>query len=202
MRLTYFTYRVDVNASGRATGVVIRDGELLYDDPYPQKKADGGYFPNLDMLAFYPDGSLDVYRSYEISAKEMVEKGAYAVYSFGPYLMKDGKLSAMAYEADENANPRCAIGMVEPGHYVAILCEGRIEGRSAGVTVSYLAKLMRARGCQVAFNLDGGQTAVMIFMGKQINQIGKYDGGKTNSRRTCEIMGVGYSEQVGVYEVK
>ena len=203
MNTDYFTYRVDVDASGRVTGVVVRDGEILYDEPYTEKKANvSGLFPNLDMCAFFPDGSMEVYRSYEITAQELVDRGAYMVYSFGPYLMKDGKLSEMAYESSESKNPRCAIGMVEPGHYVAIMCEGRLDRRSEGVTVSYLAKLMRAKGCQVAFNLDGGQTAVMVFMGKQINKIGAYDGGKTNSRPTCEVMGVGYSDQVGVYEVK
>ena len=203
MNTDYFTYRVDVGASGRRTGVVVRDGEILYDDPYTEKKANvSGLFPNLDMCAFFPDGSMEVYRSYEITAQELVDQGAYMVYSFGPYLMKDGRLSAMAYDSSESKNPRCAIGMVEPGHYVAILCEGRLDRRSEGVTVSYLAKLMRAKGCEVAFNLDGGQTAVMIFMGKQINLIGEYDGGKTNSRKTCEVMGVGYSDQVGVYEVE
>ena len=203
MNTDYFTYRVDVDASGRKTGVVVRDGKILYDEPYTEKKANvSGLFPNLDMCAFFPDGSMEVYRSYEITAKELVDQGAYMVYSFGPYLMKDGKLSEMAYESSESKNPRCAIGMVEPGHYVAILCEGRLDRRSEGVTVSYLAKLMRAKGCVNAFNLDGGQTAVMIFMGKQINLIGEYDGGKTNSRKTCEVMGVGYSDQVGVYEVK
>ena len=202
MNTDYFTYRVDVNASGRRTGVVVRDGEILYDDPYTEKKANvSGLFPNLDMCAFFSDGSMEVYRSYEITAQELVDRGAYMVYSFGPYLMKDGKLSAQAYDSSESKNPRCAIGMVEPGHYVAIMAEGRLK-RSEGVTVSYLAKLMRAKGCVNAFNLDGGQTAVMIFMGKQINQIGAYDGGKTNSRPTCEVMGVGYSDQVGVYEVK
>ena len=203
MNTDYFTYRVDVNASGRRTGVVVRDGEILYDDPYTEKKANvSGLFPNLDMCAFFPDGRMEVYRSYEITAEELVANGAYMVYSFGPYLMKDGKLSEMAYESSESKNPRCAIGMVEPGHYVAIMCEGRLDRRSEGVTVSYLAKLMRAKGCTVAFNLDGGQTAVMVFMGKQINRIGAYDGGKTNSRPTCEVMGVGYSDQVGIYEVE
>ncbi len=202
MNTDYFTYRVDVDASGRRTGVVVRDGVILYDDPYTEQKANiSGMFPNLDMCAFFPDGRMEVYRSYEVTAQELVDNGAYMVYSFGPYLLKDGKLSAAAYNSSESKNPRCAIGMVEPGHYVAIMCEGRLA-RSEGVTVSYLAKLMRAKGCQVAFNLDGGQTAVMIFMGKQINRIGAYDGGKTNSRRTCEVMGVGYSDQVGVYEVK
>ena len=202
MNADYFTYRVDVNASGRATGVVIRDGNILYDDPYPEKKSlNPNYFPNLDMLACFPDGRLEVYRSFEITAKELVEQGAYDVYSFGPYLMKDGKLSQQAYDANDSKNPRCALGMVEPGHYVYIMAEGRLK-RSNGLNLSYLAKLMRAKGCENAFNFDGGQTAVLIFMGKQINQIGAYDGGKTNSRPTCEVMGVGYSEQVGAYEVK
>ena len=197
----YFTYRVDVGANGRRTGVVVRDGEILYDDPYPKEKVTRYLFPNLDMLAFFPDGSMEVYHTYEITAKELVDKGAYAVYSFGPYLMQDGKLSQAAYEANDSNNPRCAIDMVEPGHYVAIMAEGRLK-RSNGLSLSYLAKLMRAKGCDIAYNLDGGQTAVMIFMGKQINQIGAYDGGKTNSRKTCEVLAVGYSDQVGKYEVK
>ena len=196
----YFTYRVDVK-NGRKTGIVVRDGEILYDDPYNQEKADKAGFPNLDMVAFFKDGSLGVYRSYEFSAQELLDKGAYDVYSFGPYLMKDGKLSQQAYDAGDSLNPRCALGMVEPGHYVYIMAEGRLS-RSHGISLKELAKLMRAKGCENAINLDGGQTAVLIFMGKQINQIGAYDGGKTNSRPTCEVMGVGYSEQVGTYEVK
>lgn len=200
----YFTYRVDVNASGRNTGVVIRNYELLYNDPYPESKATNpNYMPNLDMVAFMQDGSLEVYKSHEITAQELLDKGAYDVYSFGPYLMKDGKLSQQAYEANETKNPRCALGMVEPGHYVYIMVEGRMEKtRSQGITMKELAKLMRAKGCENAINLDGGQTAVIVFMGKQLNKIGAYDGGKTNARATCEVMGVGYSEQVGVYEVQ
>ncbi len=202
MNTDYFTYRVDVNASGRATGIVIRDGEILYDDPYPEKKAmDPDYFPNLDMMAFFKDGSTQVYRSHEITAKELVEMGAVDVFSFCPYLMKDGKLSQQAYEANDQNNPRCALGMVEPGHYVYIMAEGRLK-QSTGLTLGYLAKMMRAKGCDNVLNLDGGQTAVIVFMGKQLNKIGAYDGGKTNARQTCEIMGVGYSDQVGVYELQ
>lgn len=204
----YFTYRVDVDASGRATGVVIRDGEVLYDDPYPEKKATNPrYFPNLDMMSFMEDGTLAVWQSHEITAQELLDKGAYDVYSFGPNLVKDGEITTQAYGTDEEndqaKNPRCALGMVEPGHYVYILVEGRMsETRSQGITILELAKLMRTSGCVNAINLDGGQTAVIVFMGKQLNKIGAYDGGKTEPRKTCEIMGVGYSDQVGVYEVK
>ena len=200
MNTDYYTYRVAVN-NNRHTGVVIRDGRILYDDPYTEKQVTNSMIPNLDMLAFMPDGSLKVYHSWEKTAQEFIDEGVQTVYSFGPYLLLDGKVSERAYANNENKNPRCAIGMVEPGHYVAIMCEGRLK-RSAGVTISYLAKMMRAKGCQVAFNMDGGQTAVMVFMGKQLNQIGAYDGGKTNSRPTSEVLGFGTSEQVGTYEVQ
>lgn len=200
MNTDYYTYRVAVN-NNRHTGVVIRDGHILYDDPYTEKQVTNSMFPNLDMLAFMPDGSLKVYHSWEKTAQEFIDEGVQTVYSFGPYLLLDGKVSERAYANNENKNPRCAIGMVEPGHYVAIMCEGRLK-RSAGVTISYLAKMMRAKGCQVAFNMDGGQTAVMVFMGKQLNQIGAYDGGKTNSRPTSEVLGFGTSEQVGTYGVQ
>ena len=200
MNTDYYTYRVAVN-NNRHTGIVIRDGRILYDDPYTEKQVTNSMFPNLDMLAFMPDGSLKVYHSWEKTAQEFIDEGVQTVYSFGPYLLLDGKVSERAYANNENKNPRCAIGMVEPGHYVAIMCEGRLK-RSAGVTISYLAKMMRAKGCQVAFNMDGGQTAVMVFMGKQLNQIGAYDGGKTNSRPTSEVLGFGTSEQVWTYEVQ
>ena len=200
MNTDYYTYRVAVN-NNRHTGIVIRDGRILYDDPYTEKQVTNSMFPNLDMLAFMSDGSLKVYHSWEKTAQEFIDEGVQTVYSFGPYLLLDGKVSERAYANNENKNPRCAIGMVEPGHYVAIMCEGRLK-RSAGVTISYLAKMMRAKGCQVAFNMDGGQTAVMVFMGKQLNQIGAYDGGKTNSRPTSEVLGFGTSEQVGTYEVQ
>ncbi len=200
MNTDYYTYRVAVN-NNRHTGIVIRDGRILYDDPYTEKQVTNSMFPNLDMLAFMPDGSLKVYHSWEKTAQEFIDEGVQTVYSFGPYLLLDGKVSERAYANNENKNPRCAIGMVEPGHYVAIMCEGRLK-RSAGVTISYLAKMKRAKGCQVAFNMDGGQTAVMVFMGKQLNQIGAYDGGKTNSRPTSEVLGFGTSEQVGTYEVQ
>lgn len=200
MNTDYYTYRVAVN-NNRHTGIVIRGGRILYDDPYTEKQVTNSMFPNLDMLAFMPDGSLKVYHSWEKTAQEFIDEGVQTVYSFGPYLLLDGKVSERAYANNENKNPRCAIGMVEPGHYVAIMCEGRLK-RSAGVTISYLAKMMRAKGCQVAFNMDGGQTAVMVFMGKQLNQIGAYDGGKTNSRPTSEVLGFGTSEQVGTYKVQ
>ena len=191
MNTDYYTYRI-ASDGAKHIGIVIRDGKILYNDPWP---SDTAYFPNLDTVAFYPDGRLEVHHSWELTAQEYLDRGAYDVLSFGPYLVKDGQIAERVYRSGDSLNPRIALGMIEPGHYAVIMCEGRLN-RSKGVSIQHLALLMKEKGCQCAINLDGGQTAVMIFMGKQLNQIGKYDG-STAPRSTSEILGVGTSRKVG-----
>ena len=49
-----------------------------------------------------------------------------------------------------------------------------------------------------ACNLDGGQTACMLFMGSRINKIGTYDGKTTDrDRPQNELLGIGQSALVG-----
>ena len=196
----YYTYRVG-SKNGHPTGIEIRDGEIYFDDRYDHVETK--FFPNLDTLAFYEDGSVDVHASVEMSAQEYLDNGAYMVYSFGPYLIRDGQLSEWVQDPTKSRakNPRHAFGMIEPGHYMDIMCEGRLGSRSEGVTMPQLAQLCQAAGCTEACDLDGGQTAVVIFMGKQLNKIGKYDG-KTAARETCEVLGIGFSDQVGSWTVK
>ncbi len=196
----YYTYRIG-SKNGHPIGVEIRDGEVYFDDRYDHLETK--FFPNLDTLAFYEDGSVDVHASMELSAQEYLDRGAYMVFSFGPYLIRDGKLSEWVQDPKKSRakNPRHAFGVVEPGHYVDIMCEGRLGSRSEGVTMPQLAQLCQAAGLQEACDLDGGQTAVVVFMGQQLNKIGKYDG-KTAARETCEVLGIGFSDQVGKWEIK
>ena len=58
-----------------------------------------------------------------------------------------------------------------------------------------LAKLMYARGCSTAMNVDGGSTAVMIFMGEKLNRTGKGTS-LGDPRNQHELFGIGISEQV------
>jgi exopolysaccharide biosynthesis protein len=76
-------------------------------------------------------------------------------------------------------NPRSAIGYYEPGHYCFVTVDGRKEGYSIGMTVPELAQLFEDLGCQSAYNLDGGQTAVMMFGDSIANQ--PYHGGRKTS---------------------
>ena len=62
----------------------------------------------------------------------------------------------------------------------------------------WMADTMYRLGCRSAINLDGGQTACMIFMGSRINMIGTYSGSATNKDRgQNELLGIGISPQVG-----
>lgn len=190
MNTDYYTYRLGRNT---ITGMVIRDKKVFFDRV---PEANRSKFPNLDTLAVNEDGSWKVYHSDELSAEEYLSRGAVDVFSFGPYLVRDGELNPFVEKMrnGKTGQPRCAVGMVEPGHYVCILAEGRMR-TSEGVSIPWLADKMLAAGCKEALNFDGGQTAVMAFMGNQISRIGQYDG-KTSARTTTEIIGVGRSELI------
>ena len=79
-----------------------------------------------------------------------------------------------------------AFGMAEPGHYIDVLCEGRLKtvNGSTGVNVETMARIMKDRGCTIAVNLDGGVSASIAFMGEQLNLVADGSSGRT----TCEVM--------------
>jgi hypothetical protein len=67
-------------------------------------------------------------------------------------------------------NPRAGLGLVEPGHFVAIVVDGRFPYFSHGVLLSNFAQMFLDEGCVMAYNLDGGASATMVFMGEYINR--------------------------------
>ena len=87
-------------------------------------------------------------------------------FTFGPALIRDGDLLPIDTEYGYNPNgnePRSAIGQTGPLSYVFVICEGR--GESSGVNHQKLAEKMAELGCIQAFNLDGGNSAEMVFNG-------------------------------------
>lgn len=164
----YYTYRAGrkKNTKSVHVGIEIRNGEILWDDA--QIKA--MKMPNYETLALMRDGTAQSFPSKEKSAGEYLAEGATDVFTFGPCLVKDGELTEYLKTANTAYNPRLAIGVAEPGHYVVMVCEGRLK-RSKGVQMNVLGQLMKDAGCRLAVNMDGGQTAVMAFMGKQLNMV-------------------------------
>ena len=107
---------------------------------------------------------------------------------FGPVLLENGEITKQTLSLDKRLDndPRSGIGMVENGHYVAILVQGRSRA-SVGCKLAYFAQLFRDAGCQTAFNLDGGGTACMFFMGQMLNQ-NNYE---EHNRLQNELLGLG-----------
>ena len=109
-------------------------------------------------------------------------EGAWQAFSFGPSLLdENGQLRGRYKQV--NHDPRTIIGMVEPGHYLFIVVDGRQNGYSDGLTYYESALLARQLGCTVAFNLDGGKTSQMLFEHKLANH--PYKGGRDTSDLIC-----------------
>ncbi len=198
MNTDFFIYRVGRQKEVNYTypiGIVIRRGELMYDVP---KKANSTVYPPLDVAALFPDGDVRLFLNAETTGKALLAKGARDVLSFGPLLVQDGAISPRASAFGDVNNPRTAFGMVEKGHYFCVLLEGRLEKTySVGGSCMWMADTMHRLGCQSAINLDGGQTACMLFMGDRINKIGTYSGSATDKDRPQnELLGIGVSPQV------
>jgi|LSQX01.1.fsa_nt_gb exopolysaccharide biosynthesis protein len=151
----YYGYNTDKK------GILIRNG-LVYRDE-----------PERDGVAFLKNGEMIVFDESEYTAEELLAMGAIHTFSFGPILVKDGEVySDLTSEERVNTrNPRTAIGMLEPYHFIFVVVDGRAPGYSDGVTMENLAELMKNLGCQTAYNFDGGQSSSMWFNGKTINKI-------------------------------
>lgn len=148
-------------------GVVIRNGVLYRDDA------------NADVLVLYYDGTMKAFTSDEFDADLEMANGAYQAWNFGPVLVDAGEAFKSFSSRISSANPRTAIGYVEPGHYIFVTVDGRQAGYSSGMTLKQLASTMESLGCQVAYNLDGGQTSTMTFGDEIANQ--PYKGGRLTS---------------------
>ena len=176
-------------------GIEIRDGTIISSQT---KRPSSSGFPKLENLACFADGSMKCYNAQDHTAQEYLDMGATDVLAFGPILVTDGKLGEHMRATQEEAKqygyyhyrePRCALGMVSPGHYIVLTVNGR-QNQSKGVYLDWLAWKMLELGAQEALNLDGGGTVALVFMGESINVKA------TTSRNTSHLMSFGTSDLV------
>lgn len=166
----------------RNDGVIIRNGTLYRDDPVR------------DAMALFKDGTMQTYSEEEVSSSDLLAQGAANTLSFGPILIQDGKITSdfsnvkidtnFGNRSIQNANPRTAVGMIAPNHYVFVVVDGRSEGYSRGMTLTELANVMSDLGATEAYNLDGGGSSTMYFMGRVVNN----PQGKNQERGVSDIL--------------
>lgn len=148
-------------------GPVVRNGKLYRDEKLA------------DALVMNYDGSMQTFTADQLDMNKIKTEGAYQVWTFGPMLLDNGQPMTQFNSTITGANPRTAVGFYEPGHYCFVVVDGRQPGYSNGYTLSDLSQLFYRQGCTVAFNLDGGQSTELVFMGKLINQ--PYHGGRSTT---------------------
>lgn len=162
----------------RDYGYVVRNGVLYRDEA-----ADG-----TDALVVYADGTMASVSQDEASAQSLVDSGAWQVLSFGPTLVNDGQLAVDAddeVDQSRNSNPRTAIGMVEPLHYVVVVSDGRTD-QSEGLSLYQLAQVLRDNGATYAYNLDGGGSTTLYFKGEVLNN--PTSGNSSGERKVSDIV--------------
>lgn len=166
----------------RDTGIVIRNG-VSYRDAGAR-----------EGLAFYRDGTVEVYDEKSTDAATLVANGVWNTLSFGPSLLENGTVKAGidSVEVDTNfgnhsvqgLQPRTAIGVVGPNALIFVVVDGRSSGYSTGVTLPELAQIMLDEGAATAYNIDGGGSSTMYFNGALVNN----PLGKNQERGTSDIL--------------
>lgn len=147
-------------------GVVIRDGVVYRDS----------FVADTQVLIIFRDGTMQAYREEsDFDIDEVMARDPWQGYCFGPRLL-DGSGNLLDGYYATGHDPRTLIGMVEPGHYMFIVVDGRQPGYSEGLTQEESAMLCQKLGLNMAFNLDGGKTSQMTFLGEMANQ--PYEGGR------------------------
>lgn len=169
----------------RDDGIVIRNGKIFRDEGVRTG------------LAFYEDGTMKIYDETETTAEKLVSQGVTQTLSFGPALVKDSEAitdfgdveidTNFGNRSIQDSNPRTGIGIISANHYVFVVVDGRSTGYSKGMTLSEFSQVFEDLGCTEAYNLDGGGSSTMYFMGEVINN----PLGKGQERGVSDILYIG-----------
>lgn len=158
----------------RSDGLLIRNGTLYRE------------VPARTAAALYKDGTMSSFDEKEIKSAALLTDGVLHTLSFGPVLVKDGKVidnfarvmvdTNFGNRSIQGANPRTGIGMISANHFVFVVVDGRMANYSKGMTLSEFARTFADLGCVEAYNLDGGGSSTMYFLGRVVNNpLGKQE---------------------------
>ncbi len=142
----------------RDKGYIVRQGVTYRKNP----------FKTLDMLIIDDLGDFHILvKSDAAQLKELLgsERTIVNALNFGPALVIDGQLQEMPSKYEFNirgTEPRAAIGQIDTLTYLMVVVDGRTD-QNKGVTTAQLADFMYRMGCKQAINLDGGNTATLVF---------------------------------------
>jgi len=140
-------------------GPVIRNG-VVYEDRVNR---------NWDIAVLLTNGELLTYNYRVLTKEALLQMDAYQTWVFGPVLLdENGHAKTKFRSAVQQINPRSVLGYYEPGHYAFLTVDGRTK-KSKGLTMQELSQLCEDLGFTRAYNLDGGQSSVLLAKNGPIN---------------------------------
>lgn len=145
---------------------------------------------NQSDLVIYNDGNFGIINE-SVTKLESLEN-AKEVLSFGPALIIDNKIVVnenSTVSKELASNPRTAIAMIDPLHYLFLVSDGRTSA-SAGLSLWQLAQVLESFHVSIAYNLDGGGSSSFYFNGNLLNN--PINKGKLGERKVSDIVYIGY----------
>ena len=158
-------------------GFILRQGHVYLDKLRAER----------DVLAIDENGDFHIFLTPDKGTltSEWQGKKLINVFHFGPALVIDGEigtLGASYWMAPESKRQRMCIAQTGPLEYMALCCAGPVRG-SEGMDLLQFAQLAKEMGAVTAYNLDGGDSTMMIFDGQKIN-----DKDNANTRDISDII--------------
>ena len=142
----YFTFGYN------ADGLQIRRGTVFKEDV------------NEVGFGFYPDGSMRIIDPKTTTAEELLSMGVRDSWVFGPVLIENGQARDISYHplSYNDVTMRTVVATLCPYHHIG--------ATYSSSTLAQVTENLLGYGCETAYNLDGGRSSMMIFMGKVVNR--------------------------------
>jgi uncharacterized protein YraI len=151
-------------------------------DTYSTFVDEGLYYspsaPGYPTLIFWKDYTMTIEHNPTQDRLAYYQEHAFFAIGIGWTLIVDGKVD---YTYDKaklielfghpyQRNPRTMIGQKYDGTIVMVVTNGRGTG-SSGLTTVHESDIMKALGCKVAVNMDGGGSSELYIDGKTMNTL-------------------------------
>ena len=145
-------------------GYILRQGQLFLDNLQGDR----------DVLLIEEDGDFHIIRTPYSGQVTDTYNGKKVMQSlfFGPVLVENGKMVRdmdLRYDMRaEDRRQRMCIAQVGHLEYKCICCADPARNNS-GMTLTEFARLVYSIGVETAYNMDGGDSTMLIFNGNRIN---------------------------------
>ena len=171
-----------VNGDWAPSGL-IRNGKLLGRAPDNKNANYSGmteYEKYSDSVcALYYDGTMRLIKFGDFDA---YDKSIWQAWKFGPAFVMDSK--PLNGVKKHSRNPRTMLCYYEKGHYGLVVIDGRQKGYSTGMNFLEMQKLALELNADIAYNLDGGGSSMMVYDNKTISS----PSGKGKARRLRDML--------------